>query len=323
MRALVRDRYGSPDDMEVRDLPIPAVEPDRVLIRVRAASLNRADWELLTGRPRYIRLAGFGFRRPKSHLLGTDVAGTVEAVGSEVQGFAVGDDVLGDLMYHGGPGTFAEYVSAPADAPLIHKPAGLSFEVAATLPQAGTLAVAGLRGLEPGQRVLINGAGGGAGTFAIQIAKARGAHVTAVDNGLKLDLMRALGADRVIDYRSERYGPRHGPFDLILDFLAERGVIANRRALAPHGAYRVIGGSVPRLLAATAVGRGLLRFGRRWIGVFFARPGRDHLQTLVDLVGDGTITPTLTERYSLDEAAEGFRHLADGTVLGKAVITFD
>jgi len=321
IRALTRDEYGPVENLAVREVPEPEIRSHQILIRVRAASLNRSDWEALVARPGYVRMSGVGLRRPRSPLLGTDLAGVVEAVGSDVTGFREGDEVFGDIMYHGGRGAFAEYVAVPESAPLAIKPGDLSFEEAAALPQAGSLAVRGLQGVGEGDRILINGAGGGAGTFAIQIAKAHGAHVTAVDNAHKQDLMLGLGADRVIDYTRERYSRRHGPFDLILAFMAGRGVLSNRRGLARHGRYLLVGGTVRELFAVAAIGRGLLRLGSRHLGVLVARPNREDLRTLADRVVAGEMSPVISGRYSLEEAPEAYRRLGQGTLLGKAVIT--
>src|SRR4051795_8496089 len=248
MRAVVYDRYGPPESLRVDDLPTPSPSTNQVLLRVFATSINLSDWECLRGAPLYARLGGL--RAPARRTLGSDIAGRVEAVGSGVTRFRVGDEVYGDnLQLKGG---FAEYAVAPESA-LAAKPHELTCAEASTIPQAATIALQGTAGVAPGQRVLINGAGGGSGSFAIQLAKRLGAHVTGVDNAGKLDFMRSLGADEVIDYRSEDF-TRRGPYDLILDLVAHRSVFAYRRALAPGGRYRCVGGSVSAVLRVLTLG---------------------------------------------------------------------
>ena len=227
-------------------MPSPAA--GQVLVKIAATSVNLSDWESLRGSPLYSRIGGL--RAPARRTLGSDIAGWVDAVGDGVTRFRPGDEVYGDnLVLKGG---FAEYAVAPESA-LARKPAGLTFAEASTIPQAGAIALQGTDGAGAGQRVLINGAGGGSGSFAIQLAKRLGAHVTGVDNAGKLDFMRSVGADEVIDYRSEDF-TRGGPYDLILDLVAHRSVFAYRRALAPGGRYRCVGGSVSALLRVLTVG---------------------------------------------------------------------
>src|SRR5829696_7550070 len=237
MRAVVYDRYGPPELLRVEDLPVPSPNMDQVLLRVFATSVNLSDWECLRGSPLYARLGGL--RAPARRTLGSDVAGRVEAVGSGVTRFRAGDEVYGDnLQLKGG---FAEYAVAPASA-LAAKPPELTFVEASTILQAAVIALQGTAGAAPGQRVLINGAGGGSGSFAIQLAKRVGAHVTGVDNAGKLDFMRSLGADDVLDYRSEDFTRTDEPYDLVLDLVAHRSAFACRRALAPGGRYWCVGG---------------------------------------------------------------------------------
>jgi NADPH:quinone reductase-like Zn-dependent oxidoreductase len=299
---------------------MPEVGAGRILIRVRAASVNRSDWEALTGSPPYARMDGL--RRPKTQILGSDLAGTVEAVGEGVTSFRPGDAVFGDAMYFGGS-TFAEFVSVSQKASLILIPAGLTFESAATLPQSGVLALQGLRRVRPtvaGDRVLINGAGGGGGTYAIQLARRVGAHVTAVDNAGKLEAMRALGADHVIDYATENY-VKSGPYDRILDFVGSRSFTANRRALAPGGVYSIVGGPVRRLLSAVTFGWLASKAGSKHIGLLMAKQSRDDMTALAEMVTQGILTPVIHRVYSLDETADALRDLGHDRVLGKAVIT--
>ena len=243
MKAVVYDRYGTPDVLRVEDVPVPRPAAGQVRVKVAATSVNLSDWECLRGSPLYARIGGF--RSPARRTLGSDIAGVVDDVGDGVTRFQPGDEVYGDnLALKGG---FAEYALAP-ESVLANKPTRLTFAEASTIPQAGAIALAGHRCAGIGRRVLINGAGGGSGSFAIQLAKRLGAHVTGVDNAGKLDFMRSLGADAVIDYRREDFTRTNHPYDLILDLVAQRSVFAYRRALAPGGTYRCVGGSVPTLL---------------------------------------------------------------------------
>jgi NADPH:quinone reductase-like Zn-dependent oxidoreductase len=320
MRAVVRRRYGPPEIIRVEDVPKPEVAAGHIVVRVRAASVNRSDWEVLIGSPPYAR--GEGLRRPRTQILGTDFAGTVEAVGEGVSGFAVGDRVFGDAMYHGGS-TFAEHVSIPEKAAVVPMPDGLDFESAATLPQAGSLAIQGMqrvRAVAAGDRVAIVGAGGGGGTFAIQLARNAGARVTAVDLAGKLDSMKDLGADRVVDAEFENH-LKLGPYDRILDFVGRRSVHGNRRALAPGGVYSVVGGPVRRLAAATLIGRPVSKLSSKDIGVLMARQRRTDLVDLAEMVVQGDLTPVVYRIYSLDEAADALADLGANEVFGKAVIT--
>ena len=249
MRAAVYDRYGPPEVLRVEDVPTPSPAAGQVLVRVAATSINLSDWETLRGSPAYSRIGGL--RSPARRTLGSDIAGWVEAVGEGVTRFQPGDEVYGDnLALKGG---FAEYAVA-AESGLAHKPAELTFAEASTIPQAGAIALQGTEGAAAGRRVLINGAGGGSGSFAIQLAKRLGAHVTGVDNAAKLEFMRSLGADEVIDYRREDFTRSAEPYDLILDLVAHRSVFAYRRALADGGRYRCVGGSVRALLRVLTIG---------------------------------------------------------------------
>ena len=249
MRAVVYDRYGRPELLRVDHVPRPVPSADQVLVRVASTSLNLSDWECLRGSPFYARIGGL--RTPARSTLGSDIAGRVEAVGADVTRFRPGDEVYGDNL--GLKGGFAEYAVAPESA-LAPKPEQLTFSEASTIPQAGAIALQGTADVAPGMRVLINGAGGGSGSFAIQLAKRAGAHVTAVDNAGKLDFMRSLGADEVIDYLREDFTRGAEPYDRILDLVAHRSVFAYRRALARGGRYRCVGGSVPTLIRVVTVG---------------------------------------------------------------------
>lgn len=322
MRAILHDRYGSPDVLRVAEVEKPVATGNRVLIRVDSASVNRSDWENLTGWPSYVRLSGSGFTKPKNPRLGSDVAGTVEAVGPEVTRFKPGDEVFGDILYHG-MGAFAEYVAPSETAPLAIKPVALSFEQAATLPQSGVLAIRGIRkwgNVSNGDRVAVVGAGGGAGHFAVQIAKAHGASVTGVDSGDKAELLRSLGASDVVDYRSNNYLRTGVAFDRIVDYVGPGSIFSKVRSLRPGGAYMVAGGSVPALISAFAVGGLMSLLGDRRLGVLIAQPKVDDLVELAHLTMAGTITPAIERVYSLEEVPQALEHLGAGKVLGKLVV---
>ena len=318
MRAVVYDRYGPPELLRVEDVPVPAPSTNQVLLRVFATSINLSDWECLRGVPLYARLGGL--RAPARRTLGSDVAGRVEAVGSGVTRFRAGDAVYGDnLQLKGG---FAEYAVAPASA-LAAKPTELTFAQAATIPQAATIALQGTARVAPGQRVLINGAGGGSGSFAVQLAKRAGAHVTGVDNAGKLDFMRSLGADEVIDYRSEDFTRTDEPYDLVLDLVAHRSAFACRRALAAGGRYWCVGGSVPTLLGIATLGSVIGRLDRRRLGVLVVRQGPAHFSPLTDLCVAGEIGIHIDRTFALEEVPAALRYVGEGLAQGKVVVAID
>jgi len=317
VKAIVYERYGLPEVLEMREVEIPVLGDRDVLIRLEAASVNRSDWEGLIGKPLYARMKGL--RRPRRPILGSDVAGRVEEVGSAVDSFRPGDEVFGDVMHHGGS-AFAEYVRVPETAPIVHKPATVTFAEASTLPQAALIALQGTLGrIEPGDQVLVNGAGGGAGAFAVQMAKADGAEVTGVDNGLKQEFMRSLGADHVLDYTRTDYTKTDTGYDLILDLVCERSMFAIRRAVAPGGHYAAVGGTTRALLSAATVGR-LLSTGGRRIGVLMVRPNKEDLLRVADMVVAGTLHTNIERTYPLDGVPEALRHLGEGCALGKLVV---
>jgi NADPH:quinone reductase-like Zn-dependent oxidoreductase len=286
------------------------------LVKVAATSINLSDWECLRGSPLYARIGGL--RAPARRTLGSDIAGWVDAVGEGVTRFRPGDAVYGDnLALKGG---FAEFTVAP-EAALAHKPDELTFAQASTLPQAGAIALQGTAAAADGARLLINGAGGGSGSFAIQLAKRAGAQVTAVDNAGKLDFMRSLGADAVIDYRSEDFTRPDEPYDLILDLVAHRSVFAYRRALAPGGRYRCVGGPVRALLRILTVGWIVGRVTGRRIGVLAVREGPAHFKPLADLCVAGDVAIHIDRTFTLDEAAAALAHVGEGRALGKVVVT--
>lgn len=315
MRAVVYDRYGLPDRLRVEELPVPSPGAKQVLIEVVATSVNLSDWESLTGSPGYARIGGL--RTPAHRVLGSDIAGRVAAVGSDVTRFQLGDEVYGDNL--GLMGGFAEYAVAP-EAALARKPRELTFAEASTLPQAGAIALQGTARSRPGQRVLINGAGGGAGSFAIQLASLAGAHVTGVDNAGKLDLIRELGADEAIDYRSEDF-TRRGPYDLVLDLVAHRSVFAYRRALARGGRYLCVGGTVRTLLRVVTVGAALgLLTGRR-LGVLVARQGPKYFEPVAERCIAGDLRIHIDRAFPLDELPQALTLVGGGRALGKVVVT--
>jgi len=319
MKAIVYTQYGSPDVLRLEDVPQPVARDDEVLIEVRAASVNSWDWELLQGTPFANRIGGLF--KPKHPILGADVAGRVTAVGRDVKRFQPGDEVYGDLC-RSGWGGFAEYVCAREDA-LAFKPPGMTFEQAAAVPQAGCMAVQGLRDvgrIQPGQRVLINGAGGGVGTFAVQIAKSFGTEVTGVDSTRKLDLMRSIGADHVLDYTEVDYTRNGEAYDLILDVAVHRSVSDYPRALNPSGNFVVVGGATKRIFQLLLVGRWATRGTGQSMKLLLAKPnvGLDYLQELFEA---GKVTPVIERSLGLTEVPEALRHLGAGQALGKLVVT--
>jgi NADPH:quinone reductase-like Zn-dependent oxidoreductase len=312
VKAVVYTRYGSPDVLRLTEVDTPVPGDGEVLVRVRAVSLNLSDWETLTGKPLYSRFGGV--LRPRRHILGSDIAGSVEAVGGGVTRFKPGDDVFADILSQ--MGGFAEYVAVPEKV-LAPMPAGMSHEEAAALPQAGVIALQGIleKGrVQAGHQVLINGAGGGSGMYAVQLAKLHGATVTGVDNEEKQDFMRSVGADHVLDYRREDYTRTGHRYDLILDLAAYRAVSDYRRALTPDGRYFMVGGSVSTLL------RVLVGGGRR-IRVLAVRLGVNGVAPMADLCQAGKITTIIDRRFPLEEVPEALRYVGGGHAKGKVVVT--
>ncbi|MEL4317453.1 NAD(P)-dependent alcohol dehydrogenase [Leifsonia sp. YIM 134122] len=315
MRAVVYDRYGPPDVLGVEEIPVPSPGAKQVLVEIVATSINLSDWEGLTGSPGYARLGGL--RAPRRRVLGSDIAGRIAAVGSDVTRFRVGDDVYGDnLALLGG---FAEYTVA-AETALAHKPAELTFAEASTLPQSGPIALQGTARASHGQRVLINGAGGGTGSLAIQLATLAGAHVTGVDNTGKLDFMRRLGADNVLDYRTTDF-TRVEPFDLVLDLVAHRSAFAYRRSLARGGHYLAVGGTVRAMLGLLTIGTAIgLSTGRR-LGVLVVKPGPAHFQPVAERCVTGDLRIHIDRTFPLEEVPQALAYVGGGQALGKVVIT--
>jgi NADPH:quinone reductase-like Zn-dependent oxidoreductase len=319
MQAIVYTRYGSPDVLQLKEVAKPTPTDDEVLIKVHAASVNRSDWEGLIGKPLYARIGGLF--KPRRQILGSDIAGRVEMVGRNIRRFRPGDEVFGDILAH--MGGFAEYVCARERA-LALKPANMTFEEVAAIPQAAVIALQGMRDkgqVQPGQQVLINGAGGGAGTFAMQLAKLCGAEVTGVDNTGKLDFMRSLGADHVIDFTQEDFTKNGKQYDLILDLVAHRSVFTYPRALKPNGSYFFVGGSVALIFQILLLGSWIRRTKGKKIRVLAVRPNQKDMVYITELYEAGKIVPVIDRQYPLREVPEALRYLGEGRAKGKLVIT--
>jgi NADPH:quinone reductase-like Zn-dependent oxidoreductase len=320
MRAIAQDTYGSSKAWHLTELDQPEIGAEEVLVHVHAAGLDRGTWHSMTGRPYLMRIMGFGFRAPKNHVPGLAVAGTVEAVGSTVTRFAVGDEVFGVSR-----GAFAEYAAAREDK-LTRKPSNLTFEQAAAVPVSATTALQGLRAgrIEPGQKVLVIGASGGVGTYAVQLAKAFGAEVTGVCSTAKTDLVRSLGADHVIDYTEEDFTDGSGRYDLILDVGGNTRLSRLRRALTPTGSLVIVGGEnkgnwtggFGRSLRAPV----LSLFVRQRLAMLASKEHYADLERLTELIEAGSVTPSIDRTYRLDEAQDAMRHLEAGQVRGKVAI---
>ncbi len=322
MKAIVYTEYGSPDVLHLKDVEKPTFDEDEVLVKVHAASVNAADWHLLTADIFLVRLMGMGLLKPKNTILGADIAGRVEAVGRNVKQFQPGDEVFGDISGCGW-GSFAEYVSVPESA-LALKPANLSFEEAAAVPLAAVTALQGLRDqgqIQPGQKVLINGASGGVGTFAVQIAKSFGAEVTAVCSTRNLDVARTLGADRVINYTQEDFTQNGQQYDLILAANGYHPISAYKRALTPKGIYVMAGGSPAQMFQALLLGPWMSKSDGRKMGSVSAKANQKDLVTVKELLEAGKVVPVIDKCYPLREVPEALRYLGAGHARGKIVIT--
>ncbi|MBO7744458.1 NAD(P)-dependent alcohol dehydrogenase [Paenibacillus sp. MWE-103] len=319
MTAMVYDTYGSPEVLRIEEVDIPVPEDHEVLIEVHAASVNSWDWDLLRGKPYLTRLGGF--RKPRYRILGADIAGRVITAGAKVKRFRPGDEVFGDLSGCGWGG-FAEYVSASEEA-LTPKPAGLSYEQAAAIPQAAVLALQGMRdkgNLRNGHRVLINGAGGGVGTFAVQYAKLHGAEVTGVDSAGKLDMLRSVGADYVLDYTKDDFTTIGQRYDLILDVVGNHSVSAVKRALASGGTYVMVGGSLHRILQALLAAPLSAWLERKKIAILVHKPNHDDQMVWKALVEAGQVVPVIDRQYPLRDAAQAMRYHGEGRAKGKIVV---
>jgi NADPH:quinone reductase-like Zn-dependent oxidoreductase len=322
MKAILRDVYGSADVVQLRDVDKPAIGDGEVLVRVHAAGLDRGTWHVMTGRPYLMRIAGFGVRAPKNPVLGRELAGVVEAVGKDVTRFRPGDEVFGI-----GEGSFAEYVRAREDK-LAPRPENLTFEQSAVVAISGLTALQALRDhgrVEAGQEVLIIGASGGVGTFAVQIAKAFGARVTGVSSTAKVDMVRSIGADHVIDYTRDDFADGRQRYDLILDIGGNSSLARLRRALAPKGTLVIVGGEgggpwfggIDRQLRAAM----LSPFVGQKLGTLVARERYEGLVVLKELIESGKLTPVVGRTYPLAEASEAIRKLQEGQAQGKTAIT--
>jgi NADPH:quinone reductase-like Zn-dependent oxidoreductase len=321
MKAVVRDAYGSVDTLRLREIPKPVPGEGEVLVRVLAAGVDQGVWHLMAGMPYVMRLAGFGIRAPKNPLLGYDMAGRLEAVGPNAGSHRPGDEVFGTCR-----GSFAEYAVAPADR-VAAKPTNVTFEQAAATPISGYAALQAVRDhgkVEPGQGVLIIGAGGGVGTFAVQIAKADGAEVTGVCGTAKAELVRSIGADHVIDYTKEDFADHGSRWDVILDIAGNRPLSHLRRALTPSGTLVIVGAEdagnwlgIRRQLRAAA----LSPFIRQKLGFFISKERAEDLEELRELLEGGAIRPVIDKTFPLDEVPDAIRYLRDGRARGKIAIT--
>ena len=325
MKAAVQDRYGTIDVVRLMDVDRPAPADDQVLVRVRAASVNRADLDGLGPKPGFVRLF-VGLRAPRNHRIGLDVAGVVEAVGSTVTRFKPDDEVFADLFSFG-QGAFAEYVCAREKA-FQPMPTGMSFEEAATLPHSAILALQGLRlrngrTIRPGDKVLIDGASGNVGPFAVQVAKAMGAEVTGVCRTEKMDFVRSLGADHVLDYTKVDYTKAVERYDWIVDTDSHHSILRVRRALRPKGVYVTLGGTTRSIFGSLLLGPLISRFSDRWSGLLlWWKPfNPDDVDKLKELIAAGKVKPIIDRRYPLDEVVDALRWVDEGHARGKVVIT--
>ncbi len=322
MKAIVYHHYGSADVLTCEEIEKPAASDDEVLIKVRAASVNPLDWHFMRGTPHIVRIMS-GLRKPKVTRLGVDVAGQVEAVGRNVTQFKPGDEVFGACR-----GAFAEYVCTTGSA-LVMKPDNMTFEQAASVQVAALTALQGLRDkgrIQPGQKVLINGAAGGVGTFAVQIAKSFGAEVTGVCSTRNMDMVRSIGADHVIDYTQEDFTKTGQRYDLFFDCFANRSLSACGRVLNPKGIYVGVGGPVGStigILAGWVTALVLSRFASRKFVTFMARSNKEDLAILRELMAAGKVTPVIDRRYRLCEVPEAIRYLEEGHARGKVIITLE
>ncbi|MCE7983342.1 MAG: NAD(P)-dependent alcohol dehydrogenase [Caldilinea sp. CFX5] len=318
MKAVVYTEYGSPEQLQCKEVAKPAPTDDEILIKLHATSVNRSDWEGLSGKPLYARIGGLF--KPRRHILGSDIAGVVAAVGKNHKQFQPGDEVFGDILTS--LGGFAEYVCVRGGV-LALKPPNLSFIEASTIPQAGVIALQGIctKGqVQPGQQVLINGAGGG-GAFAVQLAKLYGAEVTAVDNTGKLEFLRSLGADHVIDYTREDFTKSGKQYDLILDLVAHRSATDIPHALRPNGSYLFVGGSVATLFQILFLGPWIKKTTGKQVRILAVQPNAKDMLHITELCTAGKIRPVIDRTYPLEQVPAALRYLGEGRAKGKIVIT--
>ncbi len=321
MQAIVYKKYGSTSVLALKEVAAPIPKDNEVLIKIHATSVNSWDWDLLRGSPFVVRLAGGGLTKPRKPILGCDIAGKITVIGKNVKRFKPGDDVFGDISQYGWGG-FAEYVCVPEKA-LIKKPVSITFEEAAAIPQAGVMALQGIRDygkVAPGKKVLINGAGGGVGTFAIQLAKYYGAEVTAVDHTNKLDFMLSLGADHVIDYTQEDVTQKKLKYDFILDVVGHHSIFDYKRILKPKGIYSMVGGHTSLIFQSLCIGPLLSIIENKKMGILAHQPNKG-LDFLLSLIDKKNVTPIIERCYSLKEVSEALEHIGEGRVKGKIIIT--
>jgi NADPH:quinone reductase-like Zn-dependent oxidoreductase len=319
MKAIVYTEYGQPDVLQYKEVAKPAPKTDEVLIKVHAASVNYVDWQVLTGKSFFLRLTTGGLLRPRHKILGDDVAGRVEAVGTGVKQFQPGDAVFGIRNCD----TFAEYACV-REKSLMLKPTSMTFEEAAAIPEAATTALQGLRDkgrIQSGQKVLITGASGGVGTFAVQIAKAFGAEVTGVCSTSKVDMVRTIGADHVIDYTQEDFAQNGQRYDLIFAIGGNRSIFDYKRALSPEGIYVCAGGTMRQYFEALLLGPLISMTGRKRLGSMFANPNQEDYAILITLFEAGDVVPIIDKRYPLRELPEALQYYGEGHAQGKVVIT--
>lgn len=323
MKAIVYRCYGSPDVLEFVDIEKPTPEADEVMVKVKAASVNPLDWHYMRGSP-YLMRIGSGLGAPENTRMGVDFAGTVEAVGKNVKRFKLGDEVFG-----GRTGAFGEYVTVREDRSIVHKPANMTFKQAASIPIAGITALQALRDygkIEPGQKVLINGASGGVGTFAVQIAKSYGAEVTGVCSTRNVEMVRSLGADHVFDYKKEEYVDSGQRYDIIIDMVGNNSLSANRRVLTPEGKFVMVGGPKGNWLGPIM---GPIKafmyspFVDQEFGMMLSRFSQDDLRILADLMEGGKVTPVIDRSYALSEVPDAIRYSEEGHARGKIVIDLE
>jgi NADPH:quinone reductase-like Zn-dependent oxidoreductase len=323
MKAVVYTEYGPPEVLQLKEVEKPTLKDDEVLIKIYAAAITAGDVIVLKGEPFVTRLMT-GLLKPKNTIPGKEMAGRVEAVGENVTQFEPGDEVFGDLSVAGW-GAFAEYVSVPENA-IALKPANLTFEQAAAVPESALVALQALRDkgkIQPGQKVLINGASGGVGAYAVQIAKSFGAEVTAVCSTRNMDMVRSIGADYVIDYTVEDFTQNGQQYDLILAANGYHPISDYRRALSPDGIYVATGGSMTQSLQATMIGPFISRTGSKTMGGMMVKPNQNDLVFMKELLEAGKIVPVIDRRYPLSEVAEAFRYIGEGHAKGKVVVTVE
>ncbi len=319
MKAVVYEECGPPEVLQLKDVDKPVPKENEVLIKVKAASLNASDLEFLTGKPFYTR--AWGLFKPRYTILGSDIAGVVEAVGEKVKQFNPGDEVFGDIFEQWGG--VAEFVCAPEDR-IVLKPASLNYQEAAAFPQAAVVALQGLRDkgeLKPKQKVLINGAGGGAGTFALRLGKILGAEITGVDSTEKLEIMRSTGADHVIDYTKEDFTKNNKQYDLILDLVASHSIFDYKRALTTKGSYIMVGGGMSHLFQTLVLGSLISIVSSKKMGLLAHKQNKKDLAFMAETFENEKLKPVIDKIYPLNETAKAFRYLADGHAKGKIVIT--